>query len=126
MPRAKGKSLCETSAQESSTNPSLAKTKLSTQKGDAAGAAAKAAAQSRVIPAVVNWNVLETAPAPPTLLLCPGGGTEHEYGSQIVSQWLFDLAVWVGKNHLVEMQGVVERWHAVRRPSPHEWGQDGS
>lgn len=37
MPWAKGKSLCETSAQESSTNPSLAKTKLSTQKGNAMG-----------------------------------------------------------------------------------------
>lgn len=65
MPWAKGKSLCETSAQESSTNPSLAKTKLSTQKGDVVGAAVKAAAWSGAVPAVVNWNVLETVPPPP-------------------------------------------------------------
>lgn len=78
MPWAKGKSLCETSAQESSTNPSLAKTKLSTQKGDVVGAAVKAAAWSGAVPAVVNWNVLETVPPhPPPPFNCPGGnGTE--------------------------------------------------
>lgn len=70
MPWAKGKSQCETSVQESSTNPSLAKTKLSTQKGNAVGATAKAAAQSKAVPAVVNWNVLETAPPPPTRPAC--------------------------------------------------------
>lgn len=65
MPWAKGKSLCETSVHESSTNLSLAKTKLSTEKGNAAGAMAKAAAWNGAVPDVVNWNVLETALPPP-------------------------------------------------------------
>lgn len=99
IPWAKGKSLCETSAHESSTNLSLAKTKLSTEKGNAAGAVAKAAAWNGAVPDVVNWNVLETA-LPPALLPCPGGSTKQEYGSQIVSWWLFDLAVWAGRNQL--------------------------
>lgn len=33
------------------------------------GAAAKAAARSRAVPAVVNWNVLETVPPPPPIKL---------------------------------------------------------
>lgn len=99
MPQAKGKSLCEISVHESSTNLPLAKTKLSTEKGNAAGAVAKAAAQNGADPDVVNWNVLETA-LPPALLHCPGGSTKREYGSQIVSWWLFDLAGWAGRNQL--------------------------
>lgn len=38
----------------------------------------------------------------PTLLPCPGGSTKQEYGSQIVSWWLFDLAVWAGRNQLCQ------------------------